>query len=266
MQFPRSLSLVGLAALIAFALVGAASARTSVRPAGAALAAMRTAADHYRYVTWTYERAAHARRTPTSFSYRRSSDPEYLQWTVDTWTRRADNARARAVARLHRVLSVRLPNAPRLHSRLSSRIAYARRLTLDLRRIYPGKTTRRFASARAKTGAATLHLWQERSAKAALAVALHGAVRPPVPAFLRGAFTCIHRFEGSWDANTGNGYYGGLQMDAAFQSRYGAAYVRRWGTADNWPAWAQLQAAVRAYRSGRGFGPWPNTARACGLI
>jgi hypothetical protein len=24
--------------------------------------------------------------------------------------------------------------------------------------------------------------------------------------------------------------------------------------------------AERAYRSGRGFYPWPNTARACGLI
>lgn len=71
---------------------------------------------------------------------------------------------------------------------------------------------------------------------------------------------------GNWSINTGNGYYGGLQMDASFQSRYGADYVRRWGTADNWPTWAQLQAAVRAYRSGRGFYPWPNTARVCGLI
>jgi hypothetical protein len=87
-----------------------------------------------------------------------------------------------------------------------------------------------------------------------------------VPDSLATAFTCIHRFEGAWNANTGNGYYGGLQMDVAFQSRYGASYLERWGTADHWPAWAQLQAAVRAYRSGRGFNPWPNTARACGLI
>ena len=55
-------------------------------------------------------------------------------------------------------------------------------------------------------------------------------------------------------------------MDRRFQSLYGADFVGRWGTADNWPAWAQLQAAARAYRSGRGFYPWPNTARACGLI
>lgn len=83
---------------------------------------------------------------------------------------------------------------------------------------------------------------------------------------LYGKWECIHRYEGAWNANTGNGYYGGLQMDMDFQSRYGAEYYRRWGTADNWPVWAQLQAAENAYQSGRGFYPWPNTARACGLI
>jgi hypothetical protein len=111
-----------------------------------------------------------------------------------------------------------------------------------------------------------LKLWQDRSARAALLVDLHGYARPHVPRYLASAFTCIHRYEGAWDSNTGNGYYGGLQMDLPFQSRYGADYLRRWGTADNWPAWAQLQAAVRAYRAGRGFYPWPNTARDCGLI
>lgn len=80
------------------------------------------------------------------------------------------------------------------------------------------------------------------------------------------AFSCIHHYEGAWDSNTGNGYYGGLQMDLDFQNSYGADFLARWGTADNWPIWAQIQAAVRAYRSGRGFGPWPNTARACGLL
>jgi hypothetical protein len=97
-------------------------------------------------------------------------------------------------------------------------------------------------------------------------VSEHGLDRPPAPAALSGAFMCIHRYEGAWDSNTGNGYYGGLQMDLAFQSLYGGEYLRRWGTADAWPVWAQIQAAVRAYQSGRGFGPWPRTARACGLI
>jgi len=48
---------------------------------------------------------------------------------------------------------------------------------------------------------------------------------------------------GNWHINTGNGYYGGLQMDRAFQSLYGTRYVDRWGTADNWPVWAQIDAA-----------------------
>lgn len=90
--------------------------------------------------------------------------------------------------------------------------------------------------------------------------------KPQIPAQLVSAFTCIHHYEGAWNANTGNGYYGGLQMDIGFQSTYGGDFMRRWGTADNWPVWAQLQAAVRAYQSGRGFYPWPSTARVCGLI
>jgi hypothetical protein len=261
------LSLAGLAALIAFIVAGTAFARGSVRPdRPVSLRSLRAVVEHYREVTWMYERAARVERTPTSFSYRRSTDPEYLQWTIDTWTRRAYVARERAVARLDRSLSVSLPRGPALHSRLYARLAYSRRLTLRLRRIYPGTVTRSFAGARGGSASATLRLWQVRSAQAAVQVAQHGYARPRIPAFLQGAFLCIHRFEGAWNSNTGNGYYGGLQMDRTFQSRYGGDFVVRWGTADNWPAWAQLQAAVRAFRAGRGFWPWPNTARACGLI
>lgn len=79
-------------------------------------------------------------------------------------------------------------------------------------------------------------------------------------------WACIHHYEGAWNANTGNGYYGGLQMDMGFQSTYGPEFLARWGTADNWPVWAQVTAANRAKNSGRGYGPWPNTARACGLL
>jgi hypothetical protein len=261
------LSLAGLAAFLAFAVAGTAFARGNVRPdRPVTVRALRAAVEHYRQVTWMYERAAHLRRTPTSFSYRRSTDPSYLQWTIDVWTRRAYAARGRALARIHRSLSVELPKAPALHSRLYARLAFSRRLALQLRRIYPGTVTRRFSSAKASSGSATLRLWQVRSAQAAVAVAEHGYAKPPIPSFLEDAFLCIHRFEGSWTANTGNGYYGGLQMDRAFQTRYGGDFVVRWGTADNWPVWAQVQTAVRAYQAGRGFWPWPNTARACGLI
>jgi len=257
------LSLIGLAMLMC-ALAGAATARRAAGSAGPTSAIkLRAVIDHYRAVTWTFQRAAHEPVTPTSYSYRRSFDPSYLQWTISTWQRRADRARADALARLRRSLAVALPSAPRLHSKLALRVAYNRRLTLRLRSIYPGTVTRSFASASNAGGAAALHLWEKRSAEAALAVARHGVA---VPAGLRADFDCIHRFEGAWTADTGNGYYGGLQMDLAFQRRYGAGYLRLWGTADRWPAWAQVVAAVRAYQSGRGFFPWPNTARACGLL
>lgn len=86
------------------------------------------------------------------------------------------------------------------------------------------------------------------------------------PTALWQAFTCIHRHEGAWNANTGNGYYGGLQMDSSFMRTYGGDYLTAWGTADNWPPAVQIAVAMRAYLSGRGFYPWPNTARMCGLI
>jgi len=264
-RFPIPLSIAALAALITFAIAGAAFARETVRPSQpVAIPALRAVAEHYRSLTWTFQRAAHVHRTPTSFSYRHSVNRAYLQWTIDTWTRRASTARDVALLRVHRRLALAIPKPPLLHSRLSARIAYTRRITLDLRRIYPGTVTRSFASAREKTGSATLQLWQRRLAAATLQVLQHG--HPAVPQALEAAFQCIHHREGAWTANTGNGYYGGLQMDIRFQTRYGSEFIRRWGTADNWPAWAQLVAATRAYRSGRGFYPWPNTARACGLI
>jgi hypothetical protein len=76
---------------------------------------------------------------------------------------------------------------------------------------------------------------------------------------------CIHHYEGAWnDPNAP--YYGGLQMDMGFQQAYGAALLRRKGTADHWSPLEQIWVAERAYRSGRGFYPWPNTARWCGLL
>ena len=267
MRFTLPLGLAALAVMLTFALVGTAFARQSVRPdQPLSIAATRSIVDHYRTLTWTYERAAGRRRTPTSFSYRRSTDRSYLQWSVDIWTRRAERARGEALAKIQRRLSIRLPKAPPLYARLSARVRYTRSLALNLRRVYPGQVTRRFASATGATGRATLRLWQLRSALAAVAVAKHGLDAQSVPGWLSDSFLCIHRYEGAWNANTGNGYYGGLQMDLSFQASYGAEFLRRWGTADSWPAWAQVQTAARAYQSGRGFYPWPNTARACGLI
>jgi hypothetical protein len=98
--------------------------------------------------------------------------------------------------------------------------------------------------------------WKRRSIRAR-----RSAARPPH----RSAWLCIHRYEGRWtDPNPP--YYGGLQMDISFQRRYGRRLLRRKGTADNWTPLEQMWVAEHAYRSGRGFYPWPNTARYCGLI
>ena len=84
------------------------------------------------------------------------------------------------------------------------------------------------------------------------------------------AFGCIHSKEGSWTSDTGNKYYGGLQMDLGFQKTYGAEFLALWGTANNWPIEAQIVAAHRAKvgyggYGARGYGPWPKTGPACGL-
>ena len=256
-----------LALLLTLAVAGAAYARPTVRPdQPVPVRALRSVVDHYRAVTWTYQRAAHVSRTPTKHLERHTSNRVYLQWAINTWMNRAEVARRVALVRIERKLSVHLPRGPRLHARLARRVSYNRSLALRLRRIYPGTVTRSFASASGRTRSETLRLWQKRSAVAAVGVAEHGVARPPVADWLNNAFTCIHRYEGAWDSNTGNGYFGGLQMDVAFQSLYGAEFLRRWGTADNWPVWAQVGAAARAYQSGRGFSPWPNTARSCGLL
>lgn len=93
---------------------------------------------------------------------------------------------------------------------------------------------------------------------------------------------CIHRSEGSWPANTGNGYFGGLQMDKTFQRTHGLDFYLSKGTANNWTPKEQIIVAERAKRGiytsyshgriffwqgkPRGYAPWPNTARDCGLL
>ena len=81
----------------------------------------------------------------------------------------------------------------------------------------------------------------------------------------KSAWICIHSGEGAWD-DPNAPYYGGLQMDLGFQSHYGNYLLSTKGTADNWTPLEQMWVAYKAARSGRGFYPWPNTARDCGLI
>jgi hypothetical protein len=235
---------------------------------------LRAAVDHYRTVAWTFDRAARRHVTPTTYSYRRTKAPDYLQWTLAAWQRHEFEARRAALQALKQRLDLRLPQGPGLHASLYRRIEYAKKLTLRLQQAYPaGRSTgRSLASARlpaAKRLPAKQQLftWEQRAAAAALDVSRHATRLTLIgPRWLTDAFVCIHGYEGAWTADSGNGYYGGLQMDWAFMRRYGGDFLSRWGTADRWPAWAQIQASVRAYQSGRGFWPWPNTARACGLL
>jgi hypothetical protein len=81
----------------------------------------------------------------------------------------------------------------------------------------------------------------------------------------RSAWLCIHRYEGSWK-DDGAPYYGGLQMDWGFMRTYGGWLLARNGPANRWSPSTQMWVAERALKQGRGFYPWPNSARMCGLI
>jgi hypothetical protein len=100
------------------------------------------------------------------------------------------------------------------------------------------------------------NLWRARATR------VRAAVRR-VPN--RGAWLCIHSYEGPWN-DPHSPYYGGLQMDIPFQRAYGRYLLRKKGTANRWKPLEQMWTAEKARRSGRGFHPWPNTARRCGLI
>ena len=81
--------------------------------------------------------------------------------------------------------------------------------------------------------------------------------------YLGGGYRVKGHGEGSWTTD-GPKYDGGLQMDAAFQRKYGG-WLLKTGPAYRWKPYAQMWVGERAYQT-RGFHPWPNTARACGLI
>ena len=65
---------------------------------------------------------------------------------------------------------------------------------------------------------------------------------------------------GRWNISTGNGYYGGLQMDRTFAKTYDRWAYYNLGTPNNWSRKRQIKAAIRAYRT-RGLGPWPKCGK-----
>jgi hypothetical protein len=97
----------------------------------------------------------------------------------------------------------------------------------------------------------------KRIATSTKQIALH-------PPHLR-AWFCIQGYEAAWN-DPNPPYFGGLQMDIGFQRAYGPSLLARKGTADHWTPLEQMWVAERAFRAGRGFFAWPNTARACGAL
>ncbi|MGH3143724.1 MAG: hypothetical protein ACRDO9_11440 [Gaiellales bacterium] len=76
---------------------------------------------------------------------------------------------------------------------------------------------------------------------------------------------CLQQHEGSW-RDAWDPYWGGLQMDRSFMLSHAPRHLLSRGWANRWTALEQMWVAERALRAGRGFYPWANTARLCGLI
>jgi hypothetical protein len=73
---------------------------------------------------------------------------------------------------------------------------------------------------------------------------------------------CIHHYEGSWTADTGNGYFGGMQF---LPSTYRSVGGRADGRADLDPPREQLYRAWRVYlRDGHSWAEW-GTRQLCHL-
>lgn len=67
---------------------------------------------------------------------------------------------------------------------------------------------------------------------------------------------------GRWNANTGNGFFGGLQFDRQTWLTYGGGvYASRADLASP----AQQIAVAERLRAARGFAPWPSCSRRLGL-
>jgi hypothetical protein len=142
---------------------------------------------------------------------------------------------------------------------LASHIEIHRAEATRWQRLMHGKRTLPVGSARPIRSVAygrwVLRLWHRR----ALA-ARRRALNPPH----RSEWLCIQRHEAAW-TDPDAPYYGGLQMDREFQATFGAELLRSKGTAEHWTPLEQMWVAERAYRA-RGFWPWPNTARYCGVL
>jgi hypothetical protein len=101
-----------------------------------------------------------------------------------------------------------------------------------------------------------MHQWRHRAIRARVR-----AHSPPHEL----AWRCLQRYEAAWKDDS-DPYWGGLQMDRSFMQHYAPRHLLRRGWANRWSPIEQMWVAERALRAGRGFYPWPNTARLCGLL
>jgi hypothetical protein len=101
-----------------------------------------------------------------------------------------------------------------------------------------------------------MHQWRRRAIRARVR-----AHHPPHEL----AWRCLQRYEAAWKDDS-DPYWGGLQMDRSFMQHYAPRHLLRRGWANRWSPVEQMWVAERALRAGRGFYPWPHTARICGLI
>jgi hypothetical protein len=87
-----------------------------------------------------------------------------------------------------------------------------------------------------------------------------------------GSWLCIHGYEGSW-TDSGDPYWGGLQMDRGFMETYAPLYKYKFhvnllskGWANAWSPIEQIWVAELAHEHGKSWhSGWPNTSRECGL-
>ena len=85
---------------------------------------------------------------------------------------------------------------------------------------------------------------------------------PPQPAYGLWDRLAACESTGRWNVSTGNGYFGGLQMDMVFWRRHGGlAYAPRPDLASR----AAQIAVAQVGQSVQGWGAWPACARALGL-
>jgi hypothetical protein len=227
-------ALFALGVSVAAVATGGADAASRTQRAGDANVVAQI--QHLQRTAWHWQRVLGVKRTASDFSPARSTDPAYRVWVRELWRRRA--------VRLHRA-------ADRFMAR---KIDAMQAQVAHWRRVMGKAPLRQVASAGTREQA---YVAWRRTARSTLRRAAH-------PPYLR-SWRCIHRYEGSW-RDGGGPYYGGLQMDLDFQRHYGRYLLTTKGTADRWTPLEQMWVAARAYRSGRGFYPWPNTARACGLL